>query len=329
MHSLVFDGKNWALGETAMSLNIYPPIGKLIDVDGHQLHLYCKGKGDPTVIFEAGGGGWSMDWYLVQTKVSEFTATCSYDRAGFGWSGPGPKPRTSVQMVKELHTLLLKAGVKAPYVFVGASFGGHPVRLYADTYPDEVAGIVLVDARHEATNTRMPPAWQQLEKAGKGFYQVMLLASQLKVLTMLGKLMGDKALPPMAKKLPADMLSMYLAVGFQPKCWQTSLDELAACPESDVQLSAARSLGNIPLTVIRHGIPEMFARMPAGQAEQAEQIWQALQRELANQSSNSHLLVAEKSGHTIQNDQPDFVVDAIRQMVVAARVSGSVARVEL
>jgi pimeloyl-ACP methyl ester carboxylesterase len=291
------------------------PMGKLVDVGGHRLHSYAMGQGNPTVIFEAGGGGWSMDWYAVQTEVAKFTTTCSYDRAGFGWSEPGPQPRTSAKMVEELHALLMKAEISAPYILVGASFGGHPVRLYAKTYPYAVAGIVLVDARHEAINTRMPPAWQRLEKAGKGLYHIMLLASQLNMLNLLGKALGEKALPPTVHKLPSDMAPMYIAAGFQPKCWQTSLDELAACPESDRQLSAVSDLDDIPLAVIRHGIPEMFARMTAAQAEQAEQVWQALQMELANQSSNSRLLVAEKSGHRIQIDQPDFVVAVIHQMV--------------
>lgn len=302
-----------------MSSTTYLPIGKLVDVNGHRLHIYSNGEGAPTVIFEAGGGGWSLDWYLVQTEVAKFTSTCSYDRAGFGWSESGPKPRTCEQMVRELHGLMLKAEIKGPYVFVGASFGGQPVRLYAESYPDEVAGVVLLDARHETINARMPSAWQQLERAGKGLYQFMQLASQLRVLNVLGKLMGEKALPPIAKKLPPEMLPMYLAVGFQPKCWQTSLDELAACPESDKQLSAIGTLGNIPLTVIRHGIPEMFSRMPSEQAEQAEQIWQVLQAELANLSSNSRMLVAEKSGHRIQIDQPGVVVDAICQIVEVVR----------
>lgn len=302
-----------------MSSITYPPMGKLVGVNGHRLHIYSKGEGAPTVMFEAGGGGWSLDWYLVQTEVAKFTSTCSYDRAGFGWSESGPKPRTGEQIVRELHGLMMEAEIKGPYVFVGASFGGHPVRLYAEAYPDEVAGVILLDARHETINARMPSAWQQLERAGKGLYQFMLLASRLRVLNVLGRLLGERALPPIAKKLPPEMLPMYLAVGFQPKCWQTSLDELSACLESDRQLGAAGTLGHIPLIVIRHAIPEMFSRMPSEQAEQAEQIWQVLQAELANLSANSRLTVAEKSGHSIQIDQPDLVVDAIHQIVEDVR----------
>ena len=203
------------------------------------------------------------------------------------------------------------------------SFGGHTARLFAKRYPDEVAGIILLDARHEAINSKMPPAWKKFEVAGKGMYQFMLLASRVGVLNLLGKLMGEKAAPPIVMKLPPEIRPTYLEVGFQPKYFQSNLDELTASAESDKQLSAAGSLGNIPLTVIRHGIPEMFASMPVEQAKRAEQVWQELQADLAKLSSNSRLLVAEKSGHGIQIDQPSLVVDAIRQIVEIVRRGSS------
>lgn len=302
-----------------MSPNSYPPIGKLVDVGGHRLHIYPTGEGSPTIIFESGGASWSLDWNLVQTEVAKFTSACSYDRAGFGWSDSGPKPRTSEQIVTELHTLLTKTEIKKPYILVGHSFGGHTVRLFAKRYPDEVAGIILLDARHEAINSRMPPAWRKIELAGKGMYQFMLLASRLGALNLLGKLMGEKAAPPIVTKLPPEIRPQYIEIGFQPKYFQGNLDELAACAESDKQLSAIGSLGNIPLTVIRHGIPDLFASMPAEQAKRAEKVWQELQTDLAKLSSNSQMLVAKKSGHGIQIDQPGLVVDAIRQMVETVR----------
>ncbi len=298
-----------------MNQKSHTPIGKLVEIDGHKLHIYLSGEGSPTVVFESGGASWSLDWYPIQTEIAQFTGACSYDRAGFGWSDPGPKPRTSQQIVTELHSLLSKAGVRKPYIFVGASFGGHTARLFAKQYPDEVAGIILLDGRHESLNSKMPSSWKKLEITGKGMYQFMLAASKLGVLNFLGKLMGDKAVPPNVIKLPSEIRSTYLEVGFQPKYFQSNLDELAASSESDKQLAATGSLGNIPLTVIRHGIPDLFSSMPAMHAEQAEKVWQELQIDLANLSSNSQLLVAEKSGHGIQVDQPEIVVEAIRKMV--------------
>ena len=137
---------------STVDASMYPASGKLIDVGGYRLHINCTGRtsvGHPTVILDSQLGGNSLDWSNVQPGVATFTRVCSYDRAGYGWSDSGPKPRTSERMVSELHTLLIKAGIPGPYVLVGHSYGGFNVRLYAYTYPQEVAGMILVDASHE------------------------------------------------------------------------------------------------------------------------------------------------------------------------------------
>lgn len=120
-----------------------PVQGKLVDVGGYRLHLSCLGVGSPTVILESGALDSSRQWDRVQAEVAKTTRVCSYDRAGFGWSDPGPEPRTSRQMAVELHTPLTKSGVNSPYVLVGHSFGGLNVRLFAELYPTEVGGMVL------------------------------------------------------------------------------------------------------------------------------------------------------------------------------------------
>src|SRR6185369_2447800 len=126
----------------------FPPPGKLIDIGGWRLHLNCMGEArasQPTVILESGIGDFSVEWALVQPSVARFARVCSYDRAGDGWSDLGPQPRTLRQIVYELHTMLDKSGVKPPLLLVGHSFGGLVVRLYAATYPTDVAGMVLVE----------------------------------------------------------------------------------------------------------------------------------------------------------------------------------------
>jgi pimeloyl-ACP methyl ester carboxylesterase len=135
----------------------YPPPGKMVDVGGFQLHINCTGKGKPTVVLEAGIASSSLDWALVQPEIAKFTSVCSYDRAGMGWSQESPNPRTSMYMIEELHTLLKNANIPGPYIFVGHSFGGINVRLYASRYPDEVFGLVLVDSSHELQHKKFPP----------------------------------------------------------------------------------------------------------------------------------------------------------------------------
>jgi pimeloyl-ACP methyl ester carboxylesterase len=124
-----------------------------VDVDGHQLRLLIAGHGGPAVVFEAGGfaaaGGPLESWERVQPAVSRFTSTVSYDRAGIGRSPPGPKPRDARQVARELHTALGNAHVPPPYVLVGHSFGGPLNRVFADMYPDEIAGMVLLDPTQE------------------------------------------------------------------------------------------------------------------------------------------------------------------------------------
>ena len=129
-----------------------PHRGGLVDLGGWRLHINCSGQvaaSQPAVILEAGAGDFSVDWSLVQPLVARFVRVCSYDRAGAGWSDLGPRPRTMRQQVWELHALLEGAGEKSPFVLVGHSYGGWLVRLFAEKYPVEVAGVVLIDAGAE------------------------------------------------------------------------------------------------------------------------------------------------------------------------------------
>src|SRR5712675_595203 len=125
---------------------IYARPGQLVDAGGFRLNLYYMGSGSPTVVFASGWGDWAPAWSKVQPEIAKFTRACSYDRAGTGFSDPGPMPRTTVRIAQELRTALRNAGVNGPYILVGSAFGGDNVRTFADLYMDEVAGLVLDDA---------------------------------------------------------------------------------------------------------------------------------------------------------------------------------------
>src|ERR671921_8443 len=131
---------------TELAERAYPPPGEMVDVGGYRLHINCVGQGSPTVVLDAGSGGFSAQWVRVQREVSDTTRVCAYDRAGMGWSQRGPDPRDAKQISSELHTLLGKAGIEGPYVLVGHSYGGLYMQTYAARYPDEVAGVALVDS---------------------------------------------------------------------------------------------------------------------------------------------------------------------------------------
>src|SRR5215218_1959544 len=141
----------------------YPPPGEMVDVGGYSLHINCVGQGSPTVVLDGGSGEMSADWVLVQREVSDTTRVCAYDRAGMGWSETGPEPRDAKQISNELHALLEGANIDGPYVLVGHSFGGLYMQTYAARYPDEVAGVVLVDSSQPDQFSYQPVARDSYE----------------------------------------------------------------------------------------------------------------------------------------------------------------------
>ena len=247
---------------------------RMVDVGGYQLYLHCTGTGTPGVILEAGFDDVSETWSLVQPEVARFTRACAYDRAGLGQSDPGPEPGDSYQVIRELHTLLTSAGIEGLYVLVGHSLGGMYMRLFADYYPEEVAGLVLVDSQHI----------DQFER----FVAVL----------------------PTESPNDSESLRFY-------REWFTNP---ATYPEIPQRLFEPGSLGDMPLVVLTSPHKERAADLPAGLSDKWDEIWVELHDELAHISSRSSHILAMESGHFIQLDQPDLVVDAILQVIEAARV---------
>lgn len=289
---------------SAQDTSSYPAPGRLIDVGGYRLHLYCTGTarpGSPTVILEAGLGDTSLVWSKVQPGVASFTRVCSYDRTGLGWSDTRPLPRTIGRMVAELHTLLMKADVPGPYVLVGHSLGGLIMQLYAYTYPQQVAGLVLVDSVHEDELARIPG-----EQQDNLDYMKQLSLCQALAPFGIGRFTGFYN--GFVAEYPTTVQPAAKAQFTQTRHCQATSDELAAWDESAAQIRAARhSLGHLPLVVLTHGIS------PLG--PQGERIWQALQRDLTGLSSDSLRIIASRSGHYILLEQPELVIASIKQVL--------------
>jgi pimeloyl-ACP methyl ester carboxylesterase len=144
--AIMISGQQVASGGSAPVDILYAQPGQLVSVNGFRLNLYCMGSGSPTVVFDSGWEDWAPAWSKVQPEVAKWTRACSYDRAGTGFSDPGPMPRTSVHIAEELRTALHHGGIGGPYILVGHAFGGDNVRTFANLYMGEVAGLVLVDA---------------------------------------------------------------------------------------------------------------------------------------------------------------------------------------
>ena len=144
--ALVALGAAYQIIATELDKRTYSPRGQLYTVNGRQMHMVCKGEGSPTVILQAGGAAESLWWYRVQPQLAAHTRVCAYDRAGMGWSEAASSPRDPVTIVGELHALLAEAAVTAPYVMVGHSYGAILARVYAAQYPQDVAGVVVIDS---------------------------------------------------------------------------------------------------------------------------------------------------------------------------------------
>jgi pimeloyl-ACP methyl ester carboxylesterase len=285
---------------TEMDRRTYPPPGELVDVGSHRLHINCVGEGSPTMILESGLGTMSADWANVQPEVAKTTRVCAYDRAGTGWSEPGPEPRDPRQIARELHALLGKAGIDGPYVLVGQSFGGLYARMYAARYPNEVEGMVLVDASHPGMWTRLPPEVVATLKPPAWRVGAMTFLTRLGVFRLTG---GDMA----GCELPARQCEEEQAYLRSTRYRQTWGQEMLA-PDRDAQVRATGGLGDKPLVVLSAGDHSRdFAAGVSGTAlTQFERTWHDLQSELAGLSTDSTHVVVEEAGHsTLQTDRED------------------------
>ncbi len=299
----------------------YPPPGRLIDVGGHRLHLYCVGKGSPTVLLEAAAPGWSLYWSLVQPAVARVTRVCSYDRAGLGWSERGPLPRTGERMARELHRLLNRAGVSGPYIFVGHSLGGFVARLYRQEHPDDVVGMVLVDAGHELELRQAE--FRTFVNAGK----TMLPA--IRAMTILGLprfFASFDRLPPFLRlqeeKVPGKIRSMLRAGWLRTGYLATVSDEGNALPETLEQVRRTGPLGDLSLVVLTATGPMWWPDMPgAVNPDKFKRMWLDLQQDLTKLSTHSRQVFADQSSHFIPFDQPTLVIEAIRQTIETVRRS--------
>jgi pimeloyl-ACP methyl ester carboxylesterase len=274
----------------------FHPPGRLIDMGGYKLHLYCSGEGTPTVLLDFGLDGSYLDWYFVQPRVAQFTRVCSYDRGGYGWSDPSPRPRVPGVMVGELHTLLAKAGERPPYIVVGHSFGAFDALMFADRYREEVAGVVLVDGTHPNWAVPFP------------------LRRKLWIRTL--QFTAPLGLPRWRKwcggNVP-ELAAIRTALNCRSKVYAATYAQSESFPQSAAEVRDLPPLGDLPLAVISRD-----PQRPASHTPNSKE-WEQLQLKLAELSSRSVRIIAPGSGHEIPSARPDVIADTIQQMVEEAR----------
>ena len=275
---------------TRKDLAAAPPPGHLVDIGGYRLHLWCTGNGAPAVILDTGLGGSTADWGFVQPAVARFTRVCSYDRAGMGYSDPGPSPRTARRIANELADLLDRSGNAGPVVLVGASIAGFDVRVFASDRPERAAGLVLVDASHEDQAHEVPQ-----------MARFVPLLSTIGVLRLLDVSFGQRI-----ESLAPSVRQYARATSFRAAGYQTAADEIMHIRQSASEVRRSRRKLAIPVVVITGG-------------RGADENWRQLQRDQASLSERGCLIVAQESGHVVAIDQPEVIVDAIRTVVETVR----------
>jgi pimeloyl-ACP methyl ester carboxylesterase len=270
----------------------YPPPGRFVDLGGYRVHLYCVGDGSPTVMVV--GAGFSFDWDLVQAGAATFTRICTYDASGTAWSDPNPRSLlTCSDRVEEIHKLLQAAKMGDRYVLVGLSVGALAARLYAGLYPHEVAGMVIVDHAFIDVGTDTHSG-QSAPPPVPGADSPPVLIYKTPIILTVEDSSDFSKLPERDQKLHRWAASL-----------NPALPTVQTAEECLSQLSriaqGLHPLGTAPLVVV-----STANELPN---------YKKLQTELLSLSTRSRHLLADRSFHSVEIDQPEVVVDAIRQVV--------------
>ena len=316
--------------------DIYTRPGRLIAAgDGARLNFVCLGSGSPTVVFESGFLDWAPAWAVVQPRVAGFTRACSYDRAGAGFSTPGPMPRTTARIAAELHDALRAGGIQGPYVLVGSAFGGDHARAFADLFPQDVAGLVLVDA--DASDVATPANRRRDDQGNLGYVPRL---RECRDAIAAGRIDWGPPPPPgrplrmcaqiFYRGLPDAVWSQELNARLLDiaqhsiAMWDADISEMEQVPADELWLQRHRRfLGNIPVRILtsgNHGIGHL-ERPPPMSLDQLRYEYDAAvaQSRWLSLSRDARQIFPARSSEYIQFDDPDLVVGAIREVVEARR----------
>jgi pimeloyl-ACP methyl ester carboxylesterase len=319
---------------------VYAHHGQLVRTDhGARLNLYCVGKGSPTIVFDSGWGDWAPIWALVQPRVATWTRACSYDRAGAGFSEPGPMPRTSLRIADELHSALHNGGITGPYVLVASSFGGNNMRVFAGRYMQDVAGIVFVESD---TDDLEPADMQEEDHRGQAEFLPEVRACR-------DAIANGKNLPPLSsspnapKRTCAQMFfRSWPEVAWSPELndallqmaqtkatmFDAFISEMEQMPWDETYLKEHRqTFGARPIRVVstgNHGVGSVATpRATSLKHLRYEYEVTLAQSKLLELSSNAKQIFTKNSSEYVQFDEPDTVVDAIREVYDQSKEAGS------
>jgi pimeloyl-ACP methyl ester carboxylesterase len=297
---------------TDRDLRQTPPAGKIFTVGGLAMHIHCLGDGTPTIVLEAGVGAWSTHWTHVQRPISERARVCLYDRPGLGWSERSQMPLTVQQRAQSLHDLLAAAGEQPPYVLVGHSLGGYLARIFVETYPDDVAGLVLADSAHEDQWEAFPAELRSIMTQS---------ISQMKMAVWMARFAFFRITEVPAQGLPtADQERQAQTLTKSATFFATLREEFEAGFSSiPSAVKQTGSLGDTPLLVITAGkSANSYCALDGGpgpNCNETQIVWDRLQRDLVSLSNTSRQVVLPDSSHAIHIDEPDRVAELILEFV--------------
>lgn len=285
-----------------------PPPGELYETSAGKLHLHCIGSKGPTLIIEAGGGAWSTFWTHIQKNISTDRRTCVYDRAGLGWSQSARQAQSAEEYAQNLHEVLSLAGEEPPYILAGHSLGGYLIRIYAEHYPHDIAGLIFIDSAHEDQWTRLPAEFD-------AFMQGLL--SQMKFASYLANFGLMRVMPPPEQGLSPQQETIIRREMATARFWRANLAEfrqgMTVLPDAVRELSR---MDNPPLLVIS---AEKSAYLYCSEAQPSslppcgptQAIWDELQEDLTTLSSESRQVVIPDATHAIYVDAPEEIATVI------------------
>ena len=292
----------------------FPPKGKFVDVGGHKLQFFKKGDAvGPTVVFESGiDFGGHLPWFKVQNEISKYATTVSYNRAGILWSERGSNPKTCEAIAEELHTLLKNAGFEAPYILVGHSIAGLTLRSFIAKYPKEVSGVVFVDVSCPDMMNRFPKDFKALMKTPPQW--LVKLANSIGMIHFYYETIYPKTKKTDSINVRTNELTF--------KSLYAVLEEINNLNYMLDEASHVTSFGNIPLVIITGAASNRYDDLPTEKLrKQMFVIWDGLQKGLLNLSTDSEQILAHKSAHYVQLEQPEIVIESIKKMISKAKQS--------
>ena len=299
----------------------------LVDIGGgRRMNLVCIGKGAPTVVFEYGLGGHLLNWQRVQAAISALTTACFYDRAGYGDSDRSGRPATAQSATDDLYWLLKKVGVQMPIVLVGHSLGGLDATLYADRFPSQIAGLVLIDPLFAGEDLNETPEEQARAQAAFDRSQAWMSGCRQRARDRLLSLRNPAGCTPLSPDQTAAEREWLAAQFSNPGRWDTMLSESknlhapnALSEDEKEEQAAQRTFADLPLIVLTAGIIPAQPGEPSDEQEKSVAHWRAGHDRLAARSSRGESILVPNATHMIQLDQPQAVIDAIRKVVQTVR----------